>query len=110
MAKRRRAGTGRAKTRRRGPTPARATRPGERRTRAAADRPVVTIRTEAGQGLLEAEVRRDPRIERIAEEWMYILRSRSRWAADPDIRESFRERALDDLESLGVPRAFMKRL
>ena len=49
-------------------------------------------------------------LERLAEEWTYILRSRTRWADDADLRQSFRGRALDDLERVGVPRTFMKKL
>jgi hypothetical protein len=48
-------------------------------------------------------VRHHPRIERLSEEWTSILRSRARWADDPQLRESIRERALVDLESIGVP-------
>ena len=34
----------------------------------------------------------------------------SRWADDDDIRQVYRDRALDDLRSIGVSRAFMKRM
>ncbi|MGH9199806.1 MAG: hypothetical protein ACRD2A_01045, partial [Vicinamibacterales bacterium] len=53
---------------------------------------------------------RDPRLVRLAQEWTYILRSRTRWADDEDLRQSLRERALDDLENIGVPRTFLKKL
>jgi hypothetical protein len=88
----------------------RATRPGSRRRRTAADQPVVTIRTQVRQRLIEARVLRHARVERLAEEWTYILRSRTRWADDQGLRQAARERALDDLERVGVPRTFMKRL
>jgi hypothetical protein len=82
-----------------------------RARRAAVDQTVITIRTEdAHGGLLETTVSRRARLERLAEEWTYILRSRSRWADNPDVRHAFRLRALDDLERAGVPRTFMKQL
>src|SRR6185295_11941934 len=56
------------------------------------------------------DVPRHPQIVRLAEEWAYILRSRSRWKDDDDVREKYRQRALDDLERLGVPSAFMKQM
>ena len=78
--------------------------------RTAAERTVVTIRTLIDSRLVEATVPRQPQLQRIAEEWTYLLRSRTRWADDGDIRQSFRDRALKDLERMGVPRAFMNRL
>jgi hypothetical protein len=59
---------------------------------------------------MEARVGRGAPLERLAQEWAYILRSRSRWADKPDARLSLRARALADLERAGVPRAFMRRL
>lgn len=56
------------------------------------------------------DVPRDDRIVRLADEWTYILRSRSRWSDDDEIQQFYRERALDDLKSLGINRAFMKRI
>ena len=56
------------------------------------------------------DVPRDPQIVRLAEEWSYILRSRTRWKDDDEIREAYRQRALDDLERLGVPQRFMKQM
>jgi hypothetical protein len=75
-----------------------------------ADDTVITIRAMTSAGLVEAKVLRQAAIERLAEEWTYILRSRTRWADDADLRQSFRGRALDDLERIGVPRTFMKKL
>lgn len=101
MAKRQRSGS-RASTRagRRGPQ---ARRPAE-------DRPVVTIRAHNGKAVIKAPVPSAPTLEVLAKEWGYILRSRTRWAGDPDLRQSFRERALKDLGRMGVPRQFIKRL
>lgn len=78
--------------------------------RAVANQPVVTIRAQNGQRIIEAGVARSAPLERLAEEWAYILRSRTRWADKPEIRRSIRSRALDDLECAGVPRAFMRQL
>lgn len=69
---------------------------------------VVRIRMRAETGLLTEEVRRDAPLERLAEEWSYILRSRARWVDDDDIRHAFRDRALDDLDRLGVSVGFVK--
>lgn len=42
-------------------------------------------------------------LKRLAQEWSYILRTRSRWAGNEDLRKSFATRALDDLKSVGIP-------
>jgi hypothetical protein len=69
---------------------------------------VVRIRMRAGGDVFVEQVRRDAPIERIAAEWTYILRSRTRWVDDGAIRHAFRDRALADLERLGVGRAFVE--
>lgn len=69
--------------------------------------PVVTIRMNAE---VSVDIRRDRQIVRLAQEWTYILRSRSRWGDDDDIRERYRERALEDLKALGVGRVLIKRM
>jgi len=70
--------------------------------------PVVTIRTrDDHKG--EAVPRSAP-IDRMASEWSYILRSRARWLDDQYERESLRVRALEDLKSVGVSKAFMQTL
>lgn len=81
-----------------------------RGSRAAVDQAVITIRTLTRRGLIDVHVPRHVRVERLAEEWTYILRSRTRWADDQGLRQSFRDRALDDLERVGVSRTFMKKL
>ena len=84
-----------------------------RRTRARlqADDTVITIRTMVPLTRTISEtVRRSPDIERLSDEWTYTLRSRARWLDDPLLRESISERALADLERLGISRAFMKKL
>jgi hypothetical protein len=47
---------------------------------------------------------------RLAQEWSYILRARSRWADDAEQRKSFGARALDDLKRVGVPRSFIQQV
>ena len=49
-------------------------------------------------------------IERLAREWGYILRVRTRWNGDADLREAFGERAANDLESLGIDRIFIQQI
>jgi hypothetical protein len=72
--------------------------------------PVVTIRGQGPRGLLKKDVTRAAPLERLAQEWAYVLRSRTRWADKPDIRRALRTRALDDLERAGVSRAFVRQL
>ena len=78
--------------------------------RKAEDQPVITIRTLVRGRLIEQHVSRHAPVVRLAEEWTYILRARTRWADDPNLRLAVRDRALGDLEQVGVPRAFMKKL
>jgi hypothetical protein len=42
------------------------------------------------------------RLPRLAQEWAYLLRVRSRWASDVELRKSIAKRAVDDLKSVGV--------
>ena len=81
----------------------------KRRRQPVRDQPstVVTIRVAPR---LFVSVARDERIARLAAEWTYILRCRSRWSDDDDIRQFYRDRALDDLKVMGVTRAFMKQM
>jgi hypothetical protein len=78
--------------------------------RTAADLAVVTIRARDARAVFQAQVTRAADLERLAEEWAYILRTRRRWTDHPDLRQSFGERALDDLHRAGVPRPFIRRL
>ena len=110
MAKRRRAPTRKnvaSRTRRRSRVTPRS-RAGVRQ--ASVDQTVITIRTEGARGLIETKVSRQARLERLAEEWTYILRSRARWADDGGVRQTLRVRALEDLIRVGVPRAFVRSL
>jgi hypothetical protein len=52
----------------------------------------------------------DARLARLAQQWSYILRARSRWAGNAELREKFGARALKDLESVGVTRDDVRQL
>ena len=103
MAKRPRAGTGRQKRR----TGAAKKSASGRRVRPS---PVITVRTLIGGRRIEGHVPASAPIERLTEEWAYLLRSRARWVDQPHVRLSLRERALADLETLGLARSFIERL
>ncbi len=49
-------------------------------------------------------------VERLAREWGYILRVRTRWNGDADLRRDFGERAVSDLKNLGIDRTFIQRI
>lgn len=78
------------------------------------DGALVTIRaaTQEYDTPIELVVTRDtgPAIERMAREWGYILRVRTRWNGDPDLRQDFGERAVNDLKRLGIDRAFIQKI
>lgn len=70
---------------------------------------VVTIRV----GLRpdqEARVLATAPIQRMAEEWTYLLRSRTRWADDINLRVRIRQRALEDLRRLVARPEFFRAL
>jgi CHAT domain len=104
------------------PSPAARPSPGRKKAKAATpprrprkvDRTVITIRAQIGEPGKEqpfkVTIKDQPDLERIAEEWTYILRSRTRWADDMSIRPLFRDRALDDLDKMGASRADVKLL
>jgi hypothetical protein len=60
--------------------------------------------------LVEGHVLPSAPIDRLAQEWSYLLRSRARWVDHPDVRLSLRDRALGDLEELGLSQSFVRRL
>jgi len=80
------------------------------RTNAVARRavgPLIAIRAhDDNKKLIEVSVpdKVAPTILRMAMQWGYILRVRTRWAGDADMRDDFGKRALDDLAELGVGR------
>jgi transglutaminase-like putative cysteine protease len=78
--------------------------------RSGRDHRVITIRARDDKGVFETEVIHLRRLERLAQEWNYILRARARWAADPDQRAVIGDRALNDLKGLGIGSPFLQRL
>jgi hypothetical protein len=75
-----------------------------------ADQPVITIHAGDTKALFTKDITRPERLIRLAQEWGYILRARARWAADPDLRTTIADRALKDLESVGIDQAFLQQL
>ena len=61
--------------------------------------PIATIRA---AGVLPTSIEHPERLPRLAQEWTYLLRVRSRWASDVELRKSIAKRAVDDLKSVGV--------
>jgi hypothetical protein len=80
------------------------------RTRPPLVPPAVTIRAFARNRLVEHTLPAQASLERLAEEWTYVLRSRARWLDDPGQRQAKRERAQNDLATLGLPLATLKQL
>jgi hypothetical protein len=71
----------------------------------AADEPLIAIRAHDDKmKLIKQVVPRSagPTIMRMAMQWGYILRVRTRWAGDTDMREYFGARAIEDLAKLGI--------
>lgn len=71
---------------------------------------LVTIRAADGDSIAEMEVTRSEQILQLAHDWNYILRVRSRWAADSDLRKTMGTRALKDLGAIGISRDKVQRL
>lgn len=71
-----------------------------------ADGPLIAIRAQDDtKQLIEAFVaaKSAPTIVRMALQWGYILRVRTRWAGDADMRDNFSQKAHKDLQDLGIP-------
>jgi hypothetical protein len=49
-------------------------------------------------------------ISRMAMQWGYILRVRTRWAGDTDMRDNFGAKAIEDLKDLGIESDTIQRL
>ncbi|WP_249137916.1 hypothetical protein [Bradyrhizobium canariense] len=60
---------------------------------------IATIRA---AGVPDTPVTNPERLARLAQEWTYLLRVRSRWAFDVELRKSIAERAVKDLAGVGV--------
>ena len=66
----------------------------KRPRQAARNQPATVVTIRLGPRLF-VDVPREKRLKRLAETWTYILRSRSRWSDDDEIRQLYRTRALD---------------
>lgn len=76
----------------------------------AESRAVVLLRIASGDQGIIARVPRTKDIIRLAAEWMYVLRNRSRWSGDDDFRDEISKRAVDALEKLNVSEKDLKRV
>jgi hypothetical protein len=63
---------------------------------------IATIRIDKVHGVPETRITNRVPIARLAQEWTYLLRVRSRWVENADLRKSIAERAVKDLANLGV--------
>ncbi|MBR0781266.1 hypothetical protein [Bradyrhizobium iriomotense] len=63
------------------------------------DKRIATIRA---AGVEDTHIKHPELLARIAQEWTYLLRARSRWASDTELRKSVAERAVKALASVGV--------
>jgi hypothetical protein len=76
----------------------------------ASDQPIVTIRADKQYRIPETRITDPAPLGRLAQQWGYLLRVRSRWACDPDMRQTIAERAADDLAGVGVSRERLRDL
>lgn len=77
------------------------------KTRANANGPRVEL---VGPSGTVATVQGDSDVATLAARWMYVLRNRSRWVQDMDLREAQRERVVEDLGQLGVNAGVLEQL
>ena len=77
-------------------------------TQANSGKEFVTIR--AQNGVLLARPDHPERLPRLAQQWNYVLRGRARWATTLDLRCMISDRAIEDLNSIGVHRDFLRQL
>ncbi|UWU87409.1 hypothetical protein N2605_13480 [Bradyrhizobium yuanmingense] len=63
------------------------------------DKHIATIRA---AGVEDTHIKHPELLARLAQEWTYLLRVRSRWASDTELRKSVAERAVTALASVGV--------
>jgi hypothetical protein len=77
------------------------------------EKTIITIRAHnQGEEPIEQSILRDaaPKLVSMAAHWAYVLRVRTRWAGDPDMRDDFGARAARDLGKLGIPPDVIQRL
>jgi hypothetical protein len=61
-----------------------------------------SIATIRAFGIEDTDIKNPELLPRLAQEWTYLLRVRSRWASDSDLRKSIGKRAAKDLARVGV--------
>ncbi|MGY4470564.1 hypothetical protein ACVWWK_006273 [Bradyrhizobium sp. LB9.1b] len=61
-----------------------------------------SIATIRASGIEDTDIKNPELLPRLAQEWTYLLRVRSRWASDSDLRKSIGKRAAKDLARVGV--------
>ncbi len=77
------------------------------------EKTIITIRAHnQGEEPIEQSILRDaaPKLVSMAAHWAYVLRVRTRWAGDPDMRDYFGARAASDLGKLGIQPDVIQRL
>jgi hypothetical protein len=82
-------------------------------TTAVSKKPLLTIRAQTkGEEPVQHVVMSDagPTILKMARQWAYVLRVRTRWAGDPDMRDYFGTRAMADLGKIGVTEELLRQL
>jgi hypothetical protein len=91
---------------------ARKPRPGKNDAAPRPGEPLITIRAQGDNGQLIEEFisgKAAQTIMRMAMRWGYTLRVRTRWAGDPDMRDYFASKAVEDLAELGLGRDTVQR-
>ena len=78
-----------------------------RKAKSASEPATVSLRPADGKSI---EIQSSPELQRLAMQWSYVVRNRGRWTTDDSARDALAQRAVDDLERLGVPSAGIARL
>src|SRR4030095_12568123 len=71
---------------------------------------LVRLRIGPGDTGIVAHVAASAPVKKLAAKWMYILRNRSRWSDDEDLKAEIATDAKTDLEQLGITEAALKRV
>ena len=74
----------------------------------AKDASVVRVRIGSGEAGIVARVPATDALVTLAAKWMYIVRNRSRWASDLDLREEIVEAVAQDLGRLGITESALR--
>lgn len=74
----------------------------------AANPSAVHVRIGPGPSGIVARVPATDLLETLAAKWMYIVRNRSRWASDLDLRDEIAEAVARDLERLGITESALR--